>query len=107
MHRCVRWLTECAPVPGHWPKAHFVTRADEALHEKLVPFLSWWMAYEQKVEQQMGPAYRERGYRQHRKLPKSRAWLPPSVATEWIAGLRDHPQSLPRAALFLTDSSCS
>jgi len=102
--RCVRWCDGHPPVPGDWRADHFDGRADESLYLLARPFLDWWLAHELEVARLAGDAFREVCYRQFKKLPKSRSWLPPAAANCWVACMRDDPQSLPRARDFSADS---
>jgi hypothetical protein len=103
--RCVRWLEKTPPVPGQWPADSYDIRVDSAMQAAAIPFLDWWLDHETMITRHHGPAYRESCYRKFRKLPKTRAWLPPDAAKRWIETLRDHPQSLDRARHFLSHSS--
>ena len=99
--RCVRWLDDLPPVPGNWQPERFETRAGAALREVSIPFLDWWLEYESAILMCHGKSYRDACYRQYKKLPKSRAWLPPSHAVRWISGLREDPKNLLRSARFV------
>jgi hypothetical protein len=98
--RCVRWLDGCPPVPGKWPPHRFDARPDDAMHTAAVPFLGWWLDYEAAVAERLGTAYRDDCFRKFKKLPKTRAWLPPATATRWISQLAENPASLARAKHF-------
>ncbi len=95
--RCVRWIASTLPIPGKWPAANFDTRADASLHASSIPFLSWWLDHEARVARIAGPSYRDACHRQYKKLPKTRPWLAPAIATAWVTRLRDQPASTPRA----------
>ena len=97
-HRCVKGLGGTPPTPGHWPQEDFQSCVDAELHALAVPFLRWWLHYEEWIRERFAEDYREQCYRQHKRLPKSRAWLRPRQAAGWIAGLCERPESLPRAA---------
>jgi len=98
--RCVRWLNENTPVPGKWLANDYQTSADESLHEMAIPFLDWWLDHEQTLERLAGRAYRQECHRLFGKLPKTRPWLAPQEAVNWITILRDEPSTLPRAKHF-------
>lgn len=100
LKRCVRWLDAVPPVPGDWPKEKFTTTDPAALHSLAIPFLNWWLAHEKTVSQLVGADFRDACHRQYRKLPKTRPWLPPAIATRWITTFRDAPESLTRARRF-------
>ncbi len=96
--RCVRWLEETPPVPGSWPRECYDPAADDSMHAMAVPFLDWWLEHEHAVARLAGIRYRQECHRQFKKLPKTRAWLAPDDAQHWITGLRDAPETLPRAS---------
>ena len=98
--RCVRWLTPEAPVPGRWKPNEYDAQQNQQLHEALLPFLDWWLAHEDQVKRAAGPAYRQACYRAYKKLPRTRAWLEPQAAVQWVTALRDHPEELVRAKRF-------
>lgn len=97
MQRCVRWLEEAPPIPGSWPTDCYDSSADERMHAMALPFLDWWLEHEQQVIRIAGERYRQQCHRQFKKLPKSRAWLTPDDALQWISGLRNSPENLARA----------
>ncbi len=103
--RCLRWLDASLPVPGDWQPSQYDTRADAALHALAIPFFDWWLHHEAEVERIAGPQFRDACFRQFKKLPKTRPWLTPAAATRWIAQLRDHPESIPRARKFLKSTT--
>ena len=67
------------------------------MHAMVLPFLDWWLGHERAVARLAGVRYRMECFRQFKKLPKTRAWLAPDNALGWITGLRDSPETLPRA----------
>jgi hypothetical protein len=98
--RCVRWLDSAPPIPGVWPGESYENRSEPSLHAVAVPFLHWWLHHESQVTQNAGTAYRDDCFRKFKKLPKTRAWLPPATATRWISQLAENPASLARAKHF-------
>lgn len=100
LRRCVRWLDEAPPIPGTWPRERYQSTADDALYELAVPFLDWWLDHERTVGRLAGVPYRQECYRMFKKLPKTRTWLSPQQAAQWISALRYEPQTLPRASRY-------
>lgn len=98
--RCVRWLQGEAPVPGSWPRESYDAKANEDLLAMARPFLNWWLSHEAEVARLTEDGYRDVCHRHFRKLPRSKGWLSPDLATRWVAGLRDEPEKLPRARRF-------
>jgi len=103
--RCLRWLEATPPVPGEWDGGRYQRRADPDLHAAARPFFDWWLSQEASVLRLTQPGYREACFRHFKKLPKTRAWLRPADGIRWIEGLRDHPETLPRARRFTSASS--
>lgn len=100
--RCVRWLAAEPPVPGKWPRHLYDVRADDRLADLANPFFEWWLEHERQVARFAGAAFREACFRQFRKLPRTRAWLPPADAVRWITALRNDPATTPRVRNFPT-----
>lgn len=98
--RCVRWLEPIPPVPGSWSRECYDPTADADMHAMAVPFFDWWLEHERTVMHIAGIRYRQDCYRQFKKLPKGRPWLAPDEAKRWITGLRDTPETLPRARRY-------
>ena len=98
--RCVRWLSDDAPIPGRWTSDQYSALQDEQLHRSLNPFLDWWLAHEDHVLRMAGPGYRQNCHRIYKKLPRTRAWLEPDLVIRWVRELRDHPEGLARAKHF-------
>ena len=63
-------------------------------------FLDWWLDSERWIAARLGPSYRAACHRHFKRLPKSRPWLPPARAMEWVGRFRDDPFPTPRAKRF-------
>lgn len=100
LHRCVQWLDPEPPIPGEYPGDRYSSKPDGILQNLMRPFLDWWISHEREVLRLAGASYRESCHRVFKKLPRSRAWLRPPLATRWVIALRDHPEDLPRAKRF-------
>lgn len=98
--RCVRWHDSRPPIPGAWDRQHSDARQTPELLEDLQPLLEWWLAHDRRVTDELGSAWRLHGYRQYRKLPKTRPWLAPSEASDWLQSLLRDPSTTPRARRF-------
>lgn len=81
---CFLWMGDDSPVPGKWPE--HLLRADSPadLHHAALPFLSWWIAYENWIEREGHRGHRENSFRELRKATGPKRWLPPAEATRWI-----------------------
>jgi hypothetical protein len=99
-HRCLGWDGQQPPVPGVWEKDRLIPLPAHELYERALPFLNWWLTYETGVMRDHGRKYRERCHREFRKLPKSRPWLPPTEALEWLKQFHHAPAGLERARFF-------
>ena len=100
MHRCVGWTSSEPPVPGDWNAGNIITLAPESMRERMIPFLDWWIAYEEDVSDRFGSGYRERCHREFHKAPRSKPWLRPDDARRWIRAFRQDATCLVRAKRF-------
>lgn len=100
LQRCALWLAETPPVPGVRPPDLLDTRPSRDLLLALGPLLEWWLDYERRIAETLGTAWRERGYQRFRALPKSRPWLAPVAANQWVESLLRDPSATPRARTF-------
>lgn len=95
--RCFCYADNVPPAPGLYANELLRTGPVRELFALSRPFLEWWLDYEDWIASVTGPDYREACYRTFRKLPKSKAWLPPQEAREWLVKYRDEPAALKRA----------
>ena len=96
--RCVAWLAgEVTPRPGSW-QVDLIdkTATRERLYQASLPFLDWVMSYEDAVLDRFGKSYRALNYKQYKKVPKAKLWLPPSEAMDWLQCFREAPELLVR-----------
>lgn len=105
LDRCVGWLPSAPPVPGAWPREHIEPLEPALLRERSLPFLDWWIAYEEEILRVHGPDYRDRCFREFKALPGSKPWLPPTEALRWLRAFREHPAALVRAKHFAVRSA--
>ncbi|NJR41629.1 MAG: hypothetical protein HC767_02145 [Akkermansiaceae bacterium] len=98
--KCFTWLESQAPIPGQWPEESLAPLGPNELHQACYPFIDWWLHSEQWIEKSLGSAYRADCYRQHKRLPKSKSWLPPITAARWLEQFRKNPMNLERAKRF-------
>lgn len=85
--RFYQWLPEHRAVAGLWSQEDIIIPEPTEMLALLTPLLEWWDSYEQWIEERFGEQYREKCYAEWNKVNKSRAWLPPQLAREWIQGL--------------------
>jgi len=95
--RCFCYGDNVPPDPGIYANELLRTGPVRELFALSRPFLDWWIDYETWIASATGPDYREACFRTFRKLPKSKSWLPPQEAREWLRAYRDDPASLKRA----------
>ncbi len=103
--RCVHWLGGDPPVPGEWPQHRFCAGSPPALFPLARHFLAWWLEHETFVREIAGQRFRIACHRQYRKLPRTKTWLAPDAASEWIQGFIEAPETLPRARRFSTSNN--
>lgn len=96
-HRCFRYDSGEAPIPGIYPRDWLHPGPPKALYLLSRRFLDWWLDYEEWIAKVTGPEYRSSCHRAFGKLPKSKPWLPPAEALAWIRHYGDNPTDLQRA----------
>ncbi len=99
--RCLPWVHGKPPVPGEWSVGIGRSPSPSALWETGLPFFSWWLSWEQQILRLGGRDYRTSCYRTFKKLPKSKAWLPPEAAIDWLGRFLADPAGLARSSRFL------
>lgn len=96
--RCFLYFQGEPPAPGIYAEEHLRPGPVVDLFIASRRFLDWWLEYENWIAEVAGPGYRAACYRAFRKLPKSRPWLPPELALDWLrAYASEEPDSLRRA----------
>lgn len=95
--RCFLYRDAEPPAPGIYVEKRFRSGSAWALYEASCRFLDWWLEYEAWITDRAGPGYRASGFQMFRKLPKSRPWLPPEQALDWLKRYANDPSSLRRA----------
>lgn len=95
--RCFLWLGDDPAVPGKWPRPHLRRAPAATLHHSAAPLLRWWLDHESFIRRFAGPDYRIACRRRFARLPKSRPWLPPASAENWIRHFLADPAATPRA----------
>lgn len=93
------WLynSEIAPLPGIYDKQLIVTRPAEKIEEAGRRFLVWWLEYENWICENTESNYREKCYNSFKRLPKSKAWLPPEIGIQWLREYLYSPRNLNRS----------
>jgi hypothetical protein len=77
-----------APIePGHYPPDRFVPCSTEHLLKLLTPLLEWVLDYEKRILLRTTPGYRIRCHALYEKQTRSRSWLAPEAAKEWLGQL--------------------
>lgn len=100
LDRCHGWRAPEPPVPGEWPVERMEALPPSALRERMLPFLDWWIGYEEGVVAVHGARYREERHREFKRLPRSKPWLPPAAALRWLRSFREQPAGLDRARRY-------
>ncbi len=73
--------------PGRYPAERFVPCSTENLLELLNPLLEWVLEYEKRIQLRAPAGYRTRCHALYEKQPRSRSWLTPEAAQEWLGQL--------------------
>ncbi|MCU0794486.1 MAG: hypothetical protein MUF31_00980 [Akkermansiaceae bacterium] len=100
MDRCFGWHGEAPPVPGQWDKDRLVNLSPLVQWERMQPFLDWWISHEAAISALHGARYRAICFREFKRLPRSKPWLPPMAAMKWLRAFRADPGQLERAKRF-------
>jgi hypothetical protein len=74
------WLGAHPPVPG---REHGESGSAGQRWHACQPFLRWLIVYENWVVDSLGTDWRPGCLRALKRLPKSKAWLPPALARRW------------------------
>ena len=64
-----------------------VIRRTEDLLERLTPLLEWVWEYENRIRHLSPAGYRARCHALYERQPRSRSWLDPEAAQEWLGQL--------------------
>lgn len=100
LDRCARWRSPQPPVAGQWDRDVLDTQASPTILEEIRPLLEWWLDHDRHIAGELGTSWRQRGFKQFRKLSQSRRWLDPCTSTRWIETLLRDPENTPRARRF-------
>lgn len=95
--RCYRYFGSEPPVPGKYEAARIGEGSASELYRATIPFLRWWLAYEDWIAGTTEPGYRDSCHRMWQRLPRARPWLPPGAAHAWLREYAENPGSLRRA----------
>ncbi|MBK1881470.1 hypothetical protein JIN85_03525 [Luteolibacter pohnpeiensis] len=98
--RCFHWHGEQPVIPGEWTTDLLDSPDPESLYQSSLPFLEWWLDYERWISSQYPPSYREDCHRKLKSVPKTRPWLPPAAALQWLDLFLTAPCQLDRARRF-------
>lgn len=83
-NRFYEWLPERRLVAGRWCQNDLDGCDTDEMFYYLMPFLQWWIGYEEWILECNGPEYRERCYREWCKVNSRLSWLDPESALRWI-----------------------
>lgn len=83
--------------PGAYESSRLGWLAPDELLHRVVPFVSWWIAYEEWIADATPPAYREACWKGARHLGKSKSWLRPPDALDWLRQFVRDPSASKRA----------
>ncbi len=90
------WQGSQPPVPGVDFGKPGVAAARWAAFQ---PLLRWLVAYEEWVAATLGASWRAGTWRAAKRLPRSKAWLPPALALKWWRLARDGAPPRPKTLL--------
>lgn len=83
-NRFYEWLPEQKVIAGQWSQSDLSTRDADGMFSSLMPFLEWWMNYEQWILEHHGLQYREQCYSEWSKVNSKLTWLDPNSAIQWV-----------------------
>ncbi len=95
-----RFLSTCGMqmhVPGDYDGERLGLHSPDELLELVIPFVSWWITYEEWIQSNTSPNYRELCWSEARRFKKSASWLRPVDALEWLRRFVLDPTNTPRA----------
>lgn len=83
--------------PGSYDDLRVGHLAPDELLARIVPFVSWLIAYEEWILDNVAAGYRDWCRREARNLGTARKWLSPEEGTRWLRELASDPQGAGRA----------
>ncbi|MFC4994325.1 hypothetical protein [Rubritalea tangerina] len=86
-NRFYKWLPEEKLIAGEWSDDDLQALAPDELLDAMTPMLEWWLEYETWIVKRLGTVYREQCYLDWKKVKSRPAWLPPSLASQWVEAL--------------------
>ena len=99
--RFYTWLPEHKLVAGIWSQDQLRVESSEAMLDAISPLLKWWVHYEKWIVEQFGAHYREECFAEWNKVKSKVAWLPPSLAIEWVQEFLEKKDSHVRPKSFI------
>ncbi|MFC5049568.1 hypothetical protein ACFPK9_02910 [Rubritalea spongiae] len=99
-NRFYKWLPAEKLIAGQWTDDDLETLAPADLLDAMTPLLKWWLEYEAWIVERLGQPYREQCYQDWKKVKSRPAWLPPSLATQWVEALLEKKAQHTRPKLF-------
>ena len=108
IRRCHRIFLASGPMtPGRYDMSHLRSGSVEELAAVCNPFLRWWTEYEKWAARELGATWRTECWRDYLKLRRSRPWLTPVQAVDWLLAFLENPgtQKRPREILRAEISS--
>lgn len=94
--RCFLYRGSEPPIPGFYAEDLLSSGPVFSLYHVSCQFLNWWLAYEEWIESTVGSGHRKTNFRAFKKLPTSRAILPPDESLQWLREYQTSPESLKR-----------
>ncbi|MCT4641240.1 MAG: hypothetical protein N4A33_03015 [Bacteriovoracaceae bacterium] len=95
--RCWNYNDSKPPLPGYYNKKLISTTPIDQLEISCRKFAQWLFEYEIWISKNTPPSYREDCFKSYKRIPKSKLWLPPSIALEWLKIFKDSPRTLERS----------
>lgn len=83
--------------PGRYEADRLASADPDAVTAAVAPLLRWLVAYERRIAEEPGPAYRHACWRLRRQLPSEPRWLAPDEALAWFERYLADPATTPRA----------
>lgn len=86
-----------AHTPGAYDDARIGHLVPDRLIGCVIPFVSWWIAYEEWIRKTTPASYRQSCWLDAKHLGKPKSWLPPGEALRWLRQFVADPKRTGRA----------
>ncbi len=91
-NRFYHWISDQKLIAGRWSQSELGKCSVEQLFTSMLPFLKWWINYEQWILNQHGEHYRQQCYKEWSQVNSKLTWLNPEHAMQWVKEFLDHKE---------------